>query len=108
MASFIILCILLSFFILIQQGKGDIGIGMLGGTSQTLFGGSGGQEFFVKTTWVLGSLFLAGALGISILRTTLYQSQLSGFKKQVVPLQVPGHQAPGEHPTHKAPLTEGE
>ncbi len=83
MVAFVLLSLFLSLFILLQQGKGDMGIGPLGGASQTLFGGSGGQEFFVKVTWVLGALFMAGALGISILHTSGYQSRLSGYKNPV-------------------------
>ena len=66
---FVMLCFLLALFILIQQGKGDMGLGSLGGGSQMLFGGSGGQDFFEKATWIMGALFIAGALGITILKT---------------------------------------
>ncbi len=68
MVLFIILCLFLTLFILIQQGKGDWGLGSMGG-SQMLFGGSGGQEFFEKITWILGGLFIFGALGLSILKS---------------------------------------
>lgn len=93
MILFILLAIVLSFFIFIQQGKGDMGIGALGGASQTLFGGSGGQEFFTKTTWVLGGLFMAGALGISLVRTQGSQSRLH-LKKAPVEVQAPQQEAP--------------
>ena len=64
---FIFLSIVLAFFILIQQGKGDSA--SIGGfTNQMLFGGSGGQVFFQRTTWTLGAIFMLGALGLSILK----------------------------------------
>ncbi len=66
---FIILCVLLGFLILIQQGKGDMGLGGLGASSQMLFGGSGRQDFFEKITWTLGFLFIFGALGISFMKS---------------------------------------
>ncbi|MFH0898704.1 MAG: preprotein translocase subunit SecG, partial [bacterium] len=43
MFFFILVCIFLALFILIQPGKGDMGLGSLGGGSQMLFGGSGGR-----------------------------------------------------------------
>lgn len=46
-----------------------MGLGGLGGTSQTLFGGSGGQDIFQKITWVLGALFMIGSLGLSLMRS---------------------------------------
>lgn len=76
---FFIVTFLLGTLILVQQGKGDLGLGSMAG-SQMLFGGAGGQEFFVKATWVLGALFILGALGISILRTKYeHRSSLSGY-----------------------------
>jgi len=59
----------LVLFVLIQKGKGNMGLGALGGGAQTLFGGSGGQDLFQKITWVLGGLFMLGSLGLSILKS---------------------------------------
>lgn len=78
---FVILCFFLALFILLQQGKGDMGLGGLGGSAQMLFGGSGGQEFFVRTTWILGTLFLFGSLGLAIMKSRQNtRSHLEGFK----------------------------
>ena len=68
MFFFVILCLFLALFILIQQGKGDLGLGSMGG-SQMLFGGSGGQNFFEKATWVMGAIFILGSLGLSVLKS---------------------------------------
>lgn len=46
-----------------------MGIGNLGGGVQMLFGGSGGQDIFQKTTWALGALFMFGSLGLSLMKT---------------------------------------
>ena len=46
-----------------------MGLGSLGGSSQMLFGGSGGQEFFEKTTWIMGAIFILGALGLAVLKS---------------------------------------
>jgi protein translocase SecG subunit len=68
MVFFIILCIFLAGFILMQQGKGDFGLSNMAG-NQMLFGGSGGKEFFERTTWILGALFIFGALGLTVLKS---------------------------------------
>lgn len=79
MVLFVILCLFLALFILIQQGKGDMGLGSLGG-GQQLFGGSGGQSFFEKTTWIMGTFFIFGALALSIFKTKQYStSQLENI-----------------------------
>ncbi len=66
---FIVLCFMLIALILIQKGKGSLGIGYMGGGAQMLFGGSGGQDLFQKMTWILGALFLGGSLILSIMKT---------------------------------------
>ncbi len=84
MILFVILCIFLAIFILIQPGKGDMGLGSLGGGSQMLFGGSGGKTFFEKATWIMGALFILGALGITKYRTNLTESsQLEGYRAPI-------------------------
>ena len=51
-----------------------MGLGSLGGGSQMLFGGSGGQDLFQKLTWVLGAIFMFGSLAISIMKTQDYKT----------------------------------
>ncbi len=69
MVFFIVICFVLILSVLLQQGKGDMGLGGLGGGSQMLFGGSGGQEIFERATWVMGAIFIIGALGLAILKS---------------------------------------
>jgi preprotein translocase subunit SecG len=66
---YLIICFFLAILILIQKGKSNMGIGAFGGSSQMLFGGSGGQDIFQKTTWVLGALFMAGSMCLAIMKT---------------------------------------
>ena len=81
MVFFVILSALLAIVILIQPGKGDMGLGSIGSGSQILFGGSGGRGFFEKVTWVMATLFILGALGLSLIKSKEKQySSLSGFK----------------------------
>lgn len=85
MTLFIFSSLILAILILIQQGKGDMGMGSLGGSTQMLFGGSGGQNFFEKATWILGAIFLFGSLGLTVLKAKeTRESSLKGFvsKKQ--------------------------
>jgi preprotein translocase subunit SecG len=35
-----------------------------------LFGGSGGQDIFQKITWVLGSIFIIGAMFLSLMKSS--------------------------------------
>jgi preprotein translocase subunit SecG len=67
------ICLLLVLLILVQKGKSSMGLGGLGAGTQILFGGSGGQDLFQKTTWVLGSLFMAGSLLLALMKS--YQNQ---------------------------------
>ena len=90
MTIFIVLTVILAILILLQQGKGDMGLGSLASSSQALFGGSGGQEFFEKLTWSLGLIFIASSLTLSVMksRQTL-NSQLSNYRApiQTQPIQ---------------------
>jgi preprotein translocase subunit SecG len=103
MVLFIVLCFFLAIFVLLQQGKGDLGIGSMAG-SQMLFGGSGGQGFFEKATWVMGMLFMLGALGLTVVKSReSNQSILQGARapKQSLPVAAAEH-APTEEATNNA------
>ena len=71
---FVFVTILLILLILIQKGKGSTGLGSLGGGTQMLFGGSGGQDFFQKITWTLGAIFMALSFGLSYVKATQHRS----------------------------------
>jgi len=66
---FTFVCFLLILMILIQQGKGSMGLGSLGGGTQMLFGGSGGQDIFQKITWILGAIFMVGSLVLALMKS---------------------------------------
>lgn len=95
---FVLVALFLGLFVLIQQGKGDMGMGSLSGSTQMLFGGSGGQTFFEKTTWILGSIFILGALGLSVLKSReIRQSRLDTFtssSNQTQPVSTPAQPSP--------------
>lgn len=74
---FLIVAFFLGLLILIQQSKGNMGLGSLGGGAQMLFGGSGGQDIFQKATWVLGSLFMILSLFLALNKSR--QVERSGY-----------------------------
>jgi len=62
------MCFLIVILILVQRGKGNMGLGNMGGNNQMLFGSSGGQDIFQKATWILCALLLGGSLALSVLK----------------------------------------
>ncbi len=73
---YILVCVILVLLVLIQKGKGSMGLGAFGGGTQMLFGGSGGQDLFQKVTWGLGAVFLMGSLLLALMKS----SQISTSK----------------------------
>lgn len=72
LAFFLFVSFLLVLIVLAQQGKGSMGLGNIGGATQMIFGGSGGQDLFQKTTWVLGAIFMACSLLLALMKTSAY------------------------------------
>lgn len=106
MTLFVINCFLLVLLVLVQKGKGGMGIGQMGGGAQMLFGGSGGQDFFQKTTWVLGAIFMVGSLVLGLMKSSsLYDVRYIQFK-QAEQAALP--EAPVETPSEstKKPVAE--
>lgn len=83
---FVILCFLLIGIILLQKSKSSMGLGGLGGGTQMLFGGSGGQDLFQKATWVMVALFMIGSLTLTLMKSS---SRYSVGKS--LPQQMPTH-----------------
>lgn len=73
---YVVICLLLALIILIQKGKSSMGLGGLGGGTQMLFGGSGGQDIFQKITWVFTAVFLFGSLMLALMK----MGQKNAFK----------------------------
>ena len=67
---YLINCFFLVVIILMQKGKSGLGMGALGGGAQMIFGGGGGQDLFQKTTWVLGTIFITGAMLLSLMKSS--------------------------------------
>jgi preprotein translocase subunit SecG len=58
----IILCVFIVLVVLIQQGKGAEISASFGGSSQTVFGSSGGANFFTMFTGVCAALFMSTSI----------------------------------------------
>lgn len=67
-------CAFLILIILVQKGKGSMGIGGIGGGTQMLFGGGGGQDIFQKITWGLGFIFMFGSLILAFMKVQQAQT----------------------------------
>jgi preprotein translocase subunit SecG len=101
---FIITSVLLIVIILLQQGKGGLGLGTISSSAQMIFGGSGGQDVFQKTTWILGALFMGGSLVLALMKAkNLQESGIISRKQmasqapvtpQPTPQEVPGNNVP--------------
>ncbi len=80
---FAILCLFIVLMVLIQRGKGNMGLGNIGGNNQMLFGSSG-QDIFQQITWICCALLLVGSFSLAILkakqvgyRPTYYEQPIS-------------------------------
>ncbi len=63
------MCCFIVLLVLIQKGKGNMGLGSMGGGNTMLFGSSGGQDIFQKVTWILCALLLLGSLFLSVTKS---------------------------------------
>jgi protein translocase, SecG subunit len=95
---FVFICFFLILLVLVQKGKGSAGIGSMGGGTQMLFGGSGGQDIFQKITWICGAIFLGGTLVLTVMKNaSLSKSRYLSHMKINAPQQVaPEATAPAE------------
>jgi preprotein translocase subunit SecG len=100
---FIILCFMLIFLILLQKGKSSMGLGSLGGGTQLLFGGSGGQDLFQKVTWALGGIFMGGSLVLAMMKRPTSELISKLASRQQATVQVPAVPAQPATPVPSAP-----
>ena len=94
-AIYIIISVVLVGLVLLQQGKGA-GMGILGGSSDTLLGSSAGNVL-TRATSTFAVLFIVGALVLSI---------LSSGSRAKIDKEVPQQQT--EQTTEETPVQEEE
>lgn len=62
----IVTCVLLVLVVLIQSGKGAEISASFGGSSQTVFGSSGGANFFTTLTQSLAAIFMVTSILLTV------------------------------------------
>ncbi len=91
----ILVCILLVFIVLIQGGENVDITAAFGGSSQAAFGPRGTVSTRAKITWVLGAIFLATSVTLSVWATQHTSgSVLDNMQKQAAPKTPAGKPAP--------------
>ena len=71
--------VLLVISVLLQSGKGAEVSASFGGSSQTVFGSSGGANFFQKLTYTLAAIFMLTSLTLTILPSKVKKSVFEGY-----------------------------
>lgn len=71
----ILVCLVLIIVVLLQAGKGSsMGLSLGGGASQTVFGSSGGKNFFARLTTGLAVVFMLTSILLSIFSSRAAQT----------------------------------
>ena len=86
---FVFCALLIILLVLVQKGKGSLGLGSFGGGNQLLFGSGGGQDIFQKATWVLGASLILGSLGLAIWKAKQVGANTSLLQRNTPVRQVP-------------------
>ena len=94
MYTFLIVChilitVVLVVAVLLQSGKGGgLGAGFGGGGANTLFGSSGGSNFFTKLTMGLAAAFMITSLGLTVVGTRSMKKSIFD-QKNTAPVSAP-------------------
>ena len=89
----VIACVLLVLVVLIQSGKGAEISASFSGSSQTVFGASGGANFFTKFTATMAAVFIFTSLALTILGSQSKKSVFENAAPAPAPVAAPA-QAP--------------
>jgi len=90
--------VLLVISVLLQSGKGAEISASFGGSSQTVFGSSGGQNFFQKLTYTLAGIFMVTSLTLTLLPSKTKKSVFEGFTPPASQSSAPQSSAPAATP----------
>ena len=77
----VITCVLLILVVLIQSGKGAEISTSLAGSSQTVFGSSGGANFFTRFTSAAAAIFMVTSVALTVMGGQSKKSVFVGFEK---------------------------
>jgi preprotein translocase subunit SecG len=100
MYTFLIVChvlitVVLVVVVLLQSGKGGgLGAGFGGGGANTLFGSSGGSNFFTKFTMILAAGFMLTSLALTAvnsrsLKTSIFDQSSGKAPAPAAPVDAP-------------------
>jgi preprotein translocase subunit SecG len=93
-AILMVVCLLLILMVLLQAGKGaGAGLSIGGGMSQTMFGGSGGRDFFIKLTAGLAVAFFVLCLVLARMASKA-GSEYKGLMSGAAPASAPAATQP--------------
>ena len=108
LVAHILITIVLVVVVLLQSGKGGgLGAGFGGGGANTLFGSSGGSNFFTKLTMCLAGAFMVTSLGLTVVKSHSLKTSIfdqGGAAAPTTAPVVPGATAtpPGSAPANPA------
>jgi len=102
----IITCVLIVAVVLINSGKGAEISATFGGSSQTVFGSSGGANFFSRLTFGLAFIFMVTSLVLTVMsnhsRKSVFETTgLEGSAPITAPITAPVSTAPDKTPATK-------
>ena len=90
-------CILLVFVILIQSGKGAEISASFAGSSQTVFGSSGGANFFTRFTQGAAAVFMVTSVTLTLMggqsKKSLFEGTMASPMQQSAPAAPAGTNA---------------
>lgn len=99
----VITCVLLVLVVLIQSGKGAEISSTLGGSSQTVFGSSGGANFLTRFTQGAAALFMVTSLTLTIMggesRKSLFEGPVPAMATQNAAPQTAAAPSPSASPS---------
>lgn len=95
----LILALLLVVFVLLQDPKGGGAFGMGGGSSQSIFGASGANNFLVNTTKYLAILFTGTCIGLSYMTIQKENSVTDTIDLPEASVAAPPAEAPSAAPS---------
>src|SRR5579885_2758566 len=87
-------CVLLILVVLIQSGKGAEISASFAGSSQTVFGSSGGANFFTRFTQVAAGVFMITSVLLTILGGESKKSMFDTSPSRNAPISAPAPGAP--------------
>lgn len=94
----VIACVLMVLLVLLQSGKGAEVSASFGGSSQTIFGASGGANFFTRFTAVVATIFMITSIGLTMQHSQSKKSVFAGSSTPLVEEKAPSQEADSAAP----------